>query len=250
MQTKKTLPFEIKAEDINEDGTFEGYASTFGGTPDSYGDVIVEGAFAKTLARGGRNKNGIAMLWQHDSSEPIGIWLEHVENRKGLKVKGKLEIESDFGKRVYGLLKMGAVKGLSIGWDYPRDKNGKIIEGAREYNDKKKINYIKEVELWEISPVTFAANIRADITKVKGYIEKATNEQELEHALRDECNMSNSAAKYIVSLCKDNLLTRCKETDTENDKEVDKETMVSLLSEISCLLKQEKENNQIKRMEV
>ncbi|MCK5606772.1 HK97 family phage prohead protease, partial [Candidatus Pacearchaeota archaeon] len=61
-------------EDGDEAGVFTGYGSTFGGKPDSYGDIVVAGAFRNTLAKGGRNGNGVAMLWQHEMHNPIGIW--------------------------------------------------------------------------------------------------------------------------------------------------------------------------------
>lgn len=182
------VPFDIK--DIGTDGTFKGYGSTFGGKPDSYGDVVVEGAFSKTLNQGGRNGNGIAMLWQHNSSEPIGVWTSLIEDAKGLAVEGKLEIESEFGKRVYALMKMGALKGLSIGYN--------AIKWL--YDKEKEIRDLLEIALWEISPVTFPANIGATITGVKS-IEQAKNLRELESALR-ESGMSRGESLNIISICK------------------------------------------------
>jgi uncharacterized protein len=101
-------PFEIKSEDITDKGRFSGYGSTFGGKPDSYGDIIVQGAFKETLERGGRNGNGIGMLWQHRSEEPIGVYESIVENSKGLKVEGQLALEVQRGKEAYILMKMKA----------------------------------------------------------------------------------------------------------------------------------------------
>ena len=131
------MPFEIKAEDVEESGLFKGYAATFGGKPDAHGDIVLPGAFTKTLAKGGRNRTGIAMLWQHRTDEPIGTWPELVEDKKGLKVTGQLIREVPTGDKVYYLLKKGAVKHLSMGYDT-------IID---EMDNKKKVRYLKEVDL-------------------------------------------------------------------------------------------------------
>jgi HK97 family phage prohead protease len=211
------VPFEVKAEDIQEDGTFTGYASVFGGKPDSYGDIVSKGAFTETLAHGGRNKTGVAMLWQHN--ETAGVWLDLKENTVGLKVTGKIEKDSDIGLHRYNLMKMGAVKGLSIGWDFLRDENGKRVENAVKYDDEKGVRYLKQIELWEISPVTFPAATSATINNVKTAVEMAANERELEVALRDS-GLSKKVAQYIVGLCKNGLFERVKEAEEKEDSNV------------------------------
>jgi len=182
-----SVPFEIKG--VAEDGTFSGYGSTFGGTPDSYGDVMVEGCFSDTILAGGRNGNGIAMLYQHNPEEPIGTWEQISVNKKGLKVEGRLVRGVQRADETHLLLKAGAMKGLSIGYN--------TLEYS--WNKGKTIKYLEKVDLWEISPVTFPANTRATITGVKSLIENAQNERELEQGLR-ESGLSAAAAKYIISL--------------------------------------------------
>jgi HK97 family phage prohead protease len=208
------VPFEIKAESMDSSGFFEGYGSTFGGKPDSYGDVIAQGAFKESLEKGGRNGTGIAMLWQHDPTQPIGVWHEISENSKGLKVRGQLAIETQIGHDAHVLMKMKALQGLSIGYT------------ASEWEDdsKTKIRTLKKIELWEISPVTFPANTRATITSVKTIKEAATDPRSFEKALRD-AGLSKSAAEYVVSLCRSSL------GEPEN---VEHEA----LGEISAMLKQ------------
>jgi len=215
MLTKNiNFDFELK-EDGDEKGVFRGLASPFGGKPDSHGDIIDPGAFSETIKKGGRNGNGIAMLWQHEMHKPIGVWEELKETRRGLQVTGRLAVNTQLGNDAYELMKMGALKGLSIGYealDY-------------EIDERRKIRHLKEIELWEISPVTFPAQTRANITNVKSAIESASNERELERALRDEANLSNEAAKYIVSLCKKSLFPR-----REDD-----ESLKNILSELKDL---------------
>ncbi len=192
------MPFEVKAEDIEESGLFKGYASTFGGKPDAHGDIVLPGAFTKTLAKGGRNGTGIAMLWQHRTDEPIGTWPELVEDKRGLKVTGQLIREIPTGDKAYHLLKQGAVKHLSMGYDT-------IID---EMDMKKKIRYLKEVDLWEISPVVFPANLKAKVVTVKDIkelIQQAKTERELEKALRESDLFSKTDAQHVISLLKARL---------------------------------------------
>lgn len=104
----------FKATSIDKAGVFTGYGSTFGGVPDSYGDVVAPGAFSKTLASG----RPVAMLWCHNSAAPIGRWLSIAEDREGLKVEGKLTLATQLGAEAHALMRDEAV-GLSIGYRVP-----------------------------------------------------------------------------------------------------------------------------------
>ena len=188
----KDFSVEIKSEDVQEGGSFKGYASTFGGKPDLGGDVVVEGAFKETLSKGGLSGFGIAMLYQHQMDKPIGTWTSINEDKRGLIVEGQLVTKSFYGNEAYELMKAGAIKGLSIGYRVP--------EGGAEYDDKKRVRYLKKLDLYEISPVTIPMNTRAQINQVKG-IKEAKTERELEYALRD-AGLSIQATRYIVSLCR------------------------------------------------
>ncbi len=193
--------FELKVEG-DDKGVFTGYGSTFGGTPDSYGDIVEAGAFSQTISKGGANGLGVGMLWSHDSSRPIGAWKELLQDKKGLRVHGKLTIDATDGKDMFHLMKDGAVKGLSIGFT-PTDF---------EIDEKKKRRYLKSVDLWEISPTVFPANTRAKINSVKSFIEEARTERDLEGALR-EAGLSVSISKYIVKLAKPSLIGMIDKTD-------------------------------------
>lgn len=196
------VALEVKASDIKEDGTFKGHGSLFDKTPDSYGDIIARGAFSETLANGGRNKTGIAMLWQHYSDRIPGVWLSLAEDKKGLPVEGQLALKTTLGNDVYEIMKLGAELGtfklgLSIGYD------AKDFEYMIPKDGDRKIRILKKVELWEISLVTFPAKIGAMVSTVKT-IEDAKTERELEKALR-EVGLSKSAAQYVVKLCRPSL---------------------------------------------
>lgn len=147
----KTVQFEVKEID-EEEGTFTGYAATFSKTPDSYGDIIDKGAFAKTLKE---RFNRIKILWNHYILEPIGKPLEMVEDDKGLLVKGKLSLGVQRAKEVMFLMKDGVITELSIGYDAMKE----TYEGG--------IRHLQEIRLWDFSPVTFAANPEAVVLSVK-----------------------------------------------------------------------------------
>jgi len=185
----KDFDFEIDTKSITEDGMFEGYASTFGGKPDSGGDVVHRGAFLETIEKRGRNGTGVPILWQHNSQMPIGKYTSLLENDKGLKVQGKLTLGTTQGKDAYELLKDGVIKAMSIGYD--------AIDHER---DKRGIRHLRKLDLWEISLVTFPMNTRAHITAIK----EATNERQFEKALR-EAGLSIQASKWLISNCKNSL---------------------------------------------
>jgi HK97 family phage prohead protease len=199
------LPLDVKAEDIDESGGFKGWGSTFGGNPDAHGDIIVKGAFKDTIAEGGRNRNGIAMLYQHNPREPIGIWTKLEELDKGLYVEGELILDVQTAKEAFSLMRRGAIKGLSIGYDIPRLENGMRDPDAYEIVEKGDswIRFLKRLELWEISLVTFPANIGANVTTVKDF-ENCRTERDWERALR-EAGLSNSQAKMVVKQIRPSL---------------------------------------------
>lgn len=120
-----------------------GYASLFG-VKDQGGDVVQRGAYAVSLARMAKAGGRVRMLWQHDPAQPIGIWDEVREDATGLWVKGRLLTEVEKGREAAALLEAGAIDGLSIGY--------RTVMAAR---DGKGRRVLSELELWEVSLVTF-----------------------------------------------------------------------------------------------
>jgi HK97 family phage prohead protease len=141
---------------IDADGFVEGYASLFGEI-DSARDMVMPGAFKDTLRLRGIRR--IPMLFQHDPSEPVGIWLELYEDDRGLFARGKLIPEVVRARELHALVKAGAVDGLSIGF---RTASARV-------DPKTRIRKVRAVDLWEISIVTFpllqSARVRAVGTK-------------------------------------------------------------------------------------
>jgi HK97 family phage prohead protease len=147
----KALPFqvsEIKA--TGGEGIIEGWASVFGGPPDTYGDVVVRGAFADSLKR-----RTPKFLWQHDMAKPIGKVLSLEETDYGLYGRWQLA-KTQQAQEAYELMKDGLVDGLSIGF-FPEESEISP-DGDR---------LLKKIDLLEISGVTIGANDRALIASVK-----------------------------------------------------------------------------------
>jgi uncharacterized protein len=139
---------------LSLDGTVEGYASLFGEV-DQARDMVMPGAFAQTLKHRGLRK--IPMLFQHDPSEPVGVWLEIAEDWRGLKARGRLIPDVARARELLSLLRAGAVDGLSIGY---RTVRGQI-------DPKTRVRRLYQVELWEISIVTFPLLSGARVSSVK-----------------------------------------------------------------------------------
>ncbi len=148
---RKTVKFEVKDVD-EEKGTFTGYAATFSKFPDAYGDIIEPGAFKKTLKE---MANRIKILWNHYVLEPIGKPTKLEEDEKGLFVEGKLSMGVQRAREIISLMKDGVITEMSIGYNTMKES---YVEGVR---------HLQEVKLWDISPVTFAANPEAVILGVK-----------------------------------------------------------------------------------
>jgi hypothetical protein len=119
----------------------EGYASLFG-VRDLAGDVIAPGAFARTLRQ--RMPSAVKLLYQHAAEEPIGILTDAEEDQSGLFVAGEINLETQRGAETRALLEQGALSGLSIGFN--------IVTSERDGRSQR---LITEIDLWEVSLVTF-----------------------------------------------------------------------------------------------
>jgi HK97 family phage prohead protease len=151
-ETGNVLNLDLKA--VSDDGLFVGYASVFG-ERDLGGDIVSAGAFQKSLAS--RPPARVRMLREHNVREPIGTWTEIVEDAKGLKVTGKLVLDTVAGRETHALMKAGALDGLSIGY---RTKSARMDRA-------KNARLLDEIDLHEISVVTFGMLPSATVTAVK-----------------------------------------------------------------------------------
>ena len=178
----KHLNFDFEVKSIAEDGSFSGYASVFE-VIDSQSDIIIQGAFRRSI----KDRVGeVKLLWQHKTDEPIGYFTSIKEDEYGLFVEGQLLLDVQRADEAYALMRAGALKGMSIGYAVTK----------ASYDDELGLRYIEDVDLFEISLVTFPANESATITYVKSYV--PCDIREFEKFLRDS-GYSRSKAKEIAS---------------------------------------------------
>ncbi|GFE66711.1 HK97 family phage prohead protease [Litoreibacter roseus] len=129
--------------ELGSDATISGYASLFG-AEDQGGDIVQRGAYAKSLDTLKMQGISVKLLWQHDPATPIGVWDDVYEDERGLFVKGRLLTETQKGREAAALIEAGAIDGLSIGY--------RTVKADRDANGRRQL---AELELWEVSLVTF-----------------------------------------------------------------------------------------------
>lgn len=169
-RTKAFAPLRFKAEgELDVDGgklgpgEFTALASVFGNV-DSYGDRMVKGAFAETLAEWAAAGDPIPVIWQHLWSDPsahIGYVLEARELDEGLWYKGRLDVDDNpFAAQVYRLMKGRRVRQQSFGYD--------VIDGRSVVEDEREVFEILKVHLYEVGPCLVGVNQATNLLDVKG----------------------------------------------------------------------------------
>lgn len=180
------LPVDVDMKSLNDQGEFEGYASTFGNV-DNHQEICVAGCFAESLQR--RPPNKVKMLAHHDVRRPIGVWTALSEDSRGLAAKGRLLLTTQDGQETYEMMRAGALDALSIGYRTLRDE----VDRARG------VRKLLALDLLEISVVTFPCNERATVSTMKTAQDfTAQDWRDLEATLRDE-GLSRADAVKAVS---------------------------------------------------
>jgi HK97 family phage prohead protease len=176
---KRVVPMAVAG-----DGMFEGYASLFG-IVDLGGDEVMPGAFRASLAR--RDAKHVRMLWQHDPASPIGTWVSMTEDARGLKVKGQLNLAVARAREALALMREGAVDGLSIGFRVKRASKART-GGTRK---------LMELDLWEVSIVTFPMLPQARVSAVKRERAPLRSGASLQPPTRDVVTLMRRAAALM-----------------------------------------------------
>lgn len=214
------ISFEYK--EAGEDGHITGYGSVYGNV-DGGGDIVEEGAFTKSIdaVRGGKLRP--KMLWQHDPTQPIGVWESISSDSTGLKMTGRILKDVAKGREALALLKARAIDGLSIGY--------KTVDADFEENSRGVVRRIKEAELWETSIVTFPMNVEATVTDVK----QLQSPRDVERLLR-KAGVPGGFAK-LVALHGYDEATKALSGGPRNadEAELDQEAMQALLKSINGL---------------
>jgi HK97 family phage prohead protease len=198
----------FKAKEVNDDGTFKGYASVFGNV-DSYGEIVMPGAFTESIQRIKDSGDPLPVLWQHRSSEPIGGSDLLSEDTKGLATDGWL-LKDDIPQAsiAHVLMKRRVVKGLSIGY----------FVDESSVDEKTGIRSLIKLDLVEYSIVTFPANTLAQVDAVKSIIEggRLPTLPEFEDLLC-EAGFSKTQAKAVAGNGLRKLLDRCEADGNTSD---------------------------------
>lgn len=223
-----SVPFEVKAfQDEDPDFFyFEGYASTFGNA-DSYDDIVVPGAFTKTL----KNNPDFKLLWQHSMWEPIGMPTMAMEDSKGLFIKGKLpKADTLVSGRVIPQLKVGSINSMSIGY-----RTIKCSYKDEDGIDGHTTRMLEEVKLIEVSLVTLPANDQAVVTGFKSSeLEEVKSLKEIEVFLKNS-GMSAKSAKTLISKIKELSPRDDGDNEQKRDADVQPDLKSKILDELQTL---------------
>jgi hypothetical protein len=175
----KFKTFRIKKlvkSDNGSTASFSGYLSTFNNV-DQGGDMVMPGAFTKTINDHEASGKKVPILWQHDTRHPIGVFTSMEQDKFGLKVEGELNLEVEKGRECYALMKQGAIDSMSIGYETINEEVCTI--------DGERVNCLRELKLWEGSMVTFPMNemalvgdVKALEAEVDAYIDKLVGMKE------------------------------------------------------------------------
>ena len=147
-------------------GTVKGYAATFVREPDSYGDVIAKGAFAKSLERWGALKAAgkrIPLLYGHNMDDPnyyIGTVEAAREDDYGLYIEAAFDPENETAQYARKLVQEGRLYQFSFAYSV-------LDSEPVELDDGRKANELRELDIYEVSLVQIPANQTAVVTEVK-----------------------------------------------------------------------------------
>lgn len=183
------LDLQFKADENT--GEVVGYGSKWG-LKDSYGEIVIKGAFTDSLKEYKDAGDVIPMLWQHNSAMPIGVWTDFKEDDTGLALKGKVNKETARGRDALSDMKMRAVKGLSIGYY-------ELVTDSWGQAEKQGFRNLYKLDLREVSPVTFPALREAQIEGVKTPIaEGGLTLRRFEIGLREKFGISRKDSEFIA----------------------------------------------------
>lgn len=181
----KSQGLEVKAIQEGKNLYVQGHAAIFGNV-DSYGDVIVPGAFAVTIS--GAEGKRIKLCYQHNTDDVVGKIIELKEDDKGLWFKAKIS-NTTLGKDLVELINDEAINELSIGY--------KAIQW--EINIDEEVRYLREVKLYEISFVSRAANNEATITSTEVKQEREATEMTDEELLAKKAEIEREIEARIFN---------------------------------------------------
>lgn len=199
------LKFMAAATETDGPAKFAGYGAVFGNM-DRGGDIIMPGAFAKSLRN--KSRGPVKMYFNHDRKMPIGKYTRLEEDEKGLYVEGELTPGHSLARDVEAAMRHGTLDGLSIGYAIP--PGGAKMDGTARR--------LVQLELAEVSVVSEPMNDKARVGAVKSDIASLTTISDVEDYLRDAGGFSKSAAMTLISRFKAILRDADGERNTDGTK--------------------------------
>lgn len=215
----RNFPFDVK--EVDEEGHFSGYASVYN-VIDAYRERVAPGAFGNSLRKWATRGRLPPALWQHRSGEPVGPFTKMVEDERGLYTEGRLLVKDvQRAREARALMMSKTVDGMSIGFN-------SIVE---EYDKTENLITLKEIDLWEVSIVTFPANQESLVTEVRSMFAEGNVPavKDLEEILRD-AGFSRSQAKAIVGHGYAGLL---RDVESQSDKGIGQPLLDELIRNIN-----------------
>ncbi len=206
------------AASMPSDGVVEGYAATFDRIPDSYGDVIAKGAFAKSLERWGQDGKPIPLLYGHNTDDPmhnIGKVTEAHEDDKGLFVHCEFDMDNPSAQYARKLVQEGRLWQFSFAYEIRDAGNVKLDDGTDAYE-------LRELELFEVSLVQVPANQRAVVTDVKADAPEVKsgrrNSKADEDELRRVLELADSITTTVRALIGEELDEEAEEPEPKQEE--------------------------------
>lgn len=199
--------FKVKYKDEGN-GTIEGYASTWVREPDSYGDIVKQGAFSRTLKEWEESGRPIPFLWAHSMND-LNAFIGSAkadEDDYGLHFVATFDGTPE-AQRVRELYKDGRLSKFSFAYDILED-------GQVTLEDGRKANELRDLTIYEISAVTVPANDTAEVIEVKDGTEAVEIKAGRRNSAKDE-----DAIRQAISLLQSVL-----DTDDPDDGEDNAET--------------------------
>ena len=191
--TIKTKTVEVKADADN--GSIVGYAATWTRTPDSYGDVIVKGAFAESIASIQAEGKAIPLLWNHDSynlDSYIGTVTDLEEDDHGLKFAATFDSTAE-AQRARELAMDGRLCKFSFAYDV-KERADVVLEDGRWANE------LRKLDIHEVSLVMYPANRDTSVVEVKSAnIDVPKTEDAIAKSIEDATGFLVQTLEYKMS---------------------------------------------------
>ena len=182
------------AAQMPSEGTVEGHAATFDREPDSYGDVIAKGAFARTLSEWSQKEQPIPLLYGHNTEDPelnIGKVTEAYEDERGLHVRAEFDADNPKAQYVRKLAKEGRLYQFSFAYSV-RDAADVEVDGYPAYE-------LRDLDLYEVSLVQIPANQHAVITGIKSGRRNSKADADELRSIRTLANQITQAVNGLLA---------------------------------------------------